>query len=82
MNSYGDVIDALLDTLEQSYDIREGLLKYRGLLEFFTDPENTEIVKDCVIAVGRKKDFLEDKEHCKNYILKALENTMKKADIK
>ncbi len=77
MNSYGETIDALLDTLEQKYLITEGLLKHRGLLDYVTSPENTETIKKFIIWAGRKRENFNDKQHAINYILKVLEGKMK-----
>jgi hypothetical protein len=77
MKSYGDVIDALLDTLEQKYLITEGLLKYRGLLEYITNPKNTETIKKFIIWAGRKREDFNDKQHATNYMLKVLDGMMK-----
>ncbi len=77
MNSYGETIDALLDTLERKYSISEGLLEYRGLLDFVTNPENTETIKKFIIWVGRKREDFNDKQHATNYMLKVLEGKMK-----
>lgn len=73
MNSYGDTID----TLEDKYQITEGLLKYRGLLDYITKPKNTETIKEFIIWAGRKREDFNDKQHAKNYMLKVLEGKMK-----
>lgn len=77
MNSYGETIDALIDTLEQKYGITEGLLRYRGLLEFVTDPKNTETIKEFIIWAGRKREDFKDKQHATNYMLKVFEGKMR-----
>jgi hypothetical protein len=77
MNSYGETIDALLDILEQKYEITERLLKYRGLLDYVTNPKNTETIKEFIIWAGRKRKDFNDQQHAVNYMLKVLEGKMK-----
>lgn len=77
MKTYGDDIDAILDILESKYHITEEILEQNDLLNFVTDRNNLEEVKDFVIWAGRYREDFNSKIHRIRYMIKILKSKKK-----